>query len=869
MVVLASRTIACAAGFVASTLSVAAAGAAVTDDRPDGASQSAVWSDPWIADFCADEPGWTVIESNRPGRWSQPDTWGGSLPTYKSRVRIRHDVTFDGRAHAGSVCVEGSGALRFDPDKQTLLRVTTLTVGPDAILEIGRREQPVLRQAELVFADAPISPDADPGQYCNGLLVNGTLSIAGRPVGRSFVRLAREPRAGDRELLLETLAPDGWRPGDRVLVPDTRQHRADGRLSFRSHAEEARIAAVDGFAVRLDTPLLHDHRGAHAVDGQRPILPHVISLDRNVILRSERADGIRGHILLLDRARVDIGWAAFRDLGRTTLEVPDTAEFNEAGNATREPSNQIGRYALHLHHLTGPAQPPSDGWQFSLIGNVVENALKWSVVLHDSHFGLVRENVAYGFGGAGFVTEQGNESNNLFERNFAIEIVANEDVAVEIFPDGKNAEPMGGVRVVQRDLLGIGKREVVAFGTEGSGFWARLPHNRFVNNVAANLRYAGFNLNGYGMRQAARVPKAPGKAHRDRAVHLGPLRLLEFRGNEVYGAPFGLWTAYYAGVAPGGVGAYARNGAARIEDFVAWHTSHAGISSYHNNLLRLDRPVIRGDVNVAARNMERPSRGIALDTYRFYQNAQIGIHDANIQGHNIGIALPPFTDDQDPGRPNLTLVHGGFLASYVNIMEVGSSLPPGGDKTTVIREVEFGHMNKGQLPGFPPTPVSVWMNFEADFYHKRHAYATRPSRTFLMPTNGASYRLYFAEQSPWTKIPRDVCEPSLIARTSDAVAELEARERDLRKYFGPMRDLLYTVARRGLRLQRPASWPEEVTNAECWDKHGRAIAGELAPCADEACGNGRALDDVVGLAFPLATEDEPLLPALIREAALQ
>jgi hypothetical protein len=42
-----------------------------------------------------------------------------------------------------------------------------------------------------------------------------------------LARLAREPAAGDETLVFDQ-AVSGWMPGDRVVLPDTRQLRGNG-----------------------------------------------------------------------------------------------------------------------------------------------------------------------------------------------------------------------------------------------------------------------------------------------------------------------------------------------------------------------------------------------------------------------------------------------------------------------------------------------------------------------------------------------------------------------------------------------------------------------------------------------------------------
>src|SRR4029453_10500065 len=91
----------------------------------------------------------------------------------------------------------------------------------------------------------------------------------------------------------------------------------------------------------------------------------------------------------------------------------------EGAAVTHVGNNQIGRYPVHFHHLSGPTTPPPNG-QFVLKGSVIERSLKWPVAGHNSHYGVIEDNVAYNWKGAGFVTEDGSETEVIFRRNFAL-----------------------------------------------------------------------------------------------------------------------------------------------------------------------------------------------------------------------------------------------------------------------------------------------------------------------------------------------------------------------------------------------------------------------------------------------------------------
>ncbi len=154
-------------------------------------------------------------------------------------------------------------------------------------------------------------------------------------------------------------------------------------------------------------------------------LPHVADLSRNVVIASQNPLGTRGHALFTDRADVDVRYAHFDRMGRTTTSAPvDSTTYDATGNAIHIGTNQIGRYALHAHHLFGPSTPRADGYQFSFVGNALDGGTadtesqKWGIDVHGSHYGLIQANVVYNASGAGIATEDGSESYNLFDGNF-------------------------------------------------------------------------------------------------------------------------------------------------------------------------------------------------------------------------------------------------------------------------------------------------------------------------------------------------------------------------------------------------------------------------------------------------------------------
>ena len=345
------------------------------------------------------------VQSVASGSWSNGSTWqGGKVPTANHVVRIAagHTVTIDDTsAVAYTIAVDGK--LAFATNVNTRLKVTNLQVmagengmGTPGVLEIGTAPGtgagPVAAgvTAEIIIANSPLGGSvADPEQFGTGLMVLGRMTAHGTPRTPTVTRLATEPRAGNTTLTLSE-ASTGWRPGDRLVLPDTRHIKetevtGGGWINAVNQWEERTVQSIsaDGRTITLTTALQFDHLGARDLNGVLDFLPNVGNLTRNVIVRSESATGTRGHTIATHIANVDIRHALFKDLGRTTY-LPL--------NAT---TNHIGRYPVHMHHLSGPLPTPANGYQFTFIGNAVdggsvETRFKWGIAVHGSHYGLVQ-----------------------------------------------------------------------------------------------------------------------------------------------------------------------------------------------------------------------------------------------------------------------------------------------------------------------------------------------------------------------------------------------------------------------------------------------------------------------------------------------
>jgi hypothetical protein len=564
-----------------------------------------------------------TIRSASAGAWSSPATWiPARVPGPGDIVSIAHAVTFDSMAGDVDVIgIETGASLRFATAQPTRLKVATLMVLPGGRLEIGTPANPVHPSvtAEILIRNKPLDLGIDPDQYGTGLLsIDGIVTMHGAPKAPTFVRTAVEPRAGHTTLAVAQPV-FGWNVGDRILVPDTRQvptqHWFDP--SYPLHMEERTILAISGNSqtLTLSSPLAFDHRGARDADGTPTVLPngirllpHIANLTRNVVIRSENPSGTRGHTLYTSRSDVRIHYVQFQDLGRTRAVALD------------QTTNHIGRYPVHIHHVRGPANPTNTGYQFVLLGNAVNDSLKWPIAVHGSHFGLVRQNVVFGgsqLTGAGIAIEDGTETENLFEENFVASIRGH----------------------VNPRLSEPGTADGTTAGSAGECFWAAGFNNRLVNNVATGCRNTvqqivsgpGFKFIVQAGPYTARNPLVRGADMADPAqtVAVTPQNqpLLEFRGNEVYGLAADGMTVWHVGT--NGYDVNWGMSETLIQDFRVWHTYEAAIWNYPANRMVIEGLVYRID----------PSAGIiwwpSAVTSGDYRDAQLTVRGGSIHAGSI------------------------------------------------------------------------------------------------------------------------------------------------------------------------------------------------------------------------------------------
>ncbi len=629
-----------------------------------------------VPDFCANP---TVV-SSASGNWSDPATWSAKrVPGADDRVAVTHEVSYDVLSDATIACIDVRGHLRFATNANTRLKTKNLMVQEEGYLEIGSTAMPVASNvmAEIVIADQKIDRKIDPAELGAGIESLGKITMHGAAKGPEFLRLQQEALAGQTSLVVEQPL-NAWKTGDFLVIPDTRQLRDNQRgENYQPQDEKLEIAAVEGNRITLASAMKFAHKGAGDADGKLEFLPHVGNLTRNILVRSENPKGTRGHMIFMSHASIDLRYVEVREMGRTRLGVLDNTEFDESGKLQKLGTNQIGRYAIHFHHDFGPKQTPANGYQFTLIGNVVDSAPKWGVTVHNSHYGLVQDNVVYNTHGAGIVTEDGTETANVFDHNFALRSGGSGDFAPRSGYSGAGPDP----------------------GGEGAGFWFRGPNNYIRNNVAANADTFGFGL-AAGALGTVRVPSFK-SAETNKDADTEPLdttdaAVLEFANNEAYGA-------MQTGLAMGWNG--------EVRNFRVWNPSRHGVTATPTDKLVIDGITARGDRAVLQDEFETPT-GVWVGNY---VSKNIVIRGADVQGMRMGVQSPFFRADQrpEPGRGDGSMtIENGRFRDYVGI-SVGTSYRANSTndkplKMATVRNSVFAPLgNVARFENDPPAAISM------------------------------------------------------------------------------------------------------------------------------------------------------------------
>jgi PKD repeat protein len=691
-----------------------------------------------------------TIVSVKSGNWSDPTVWSlGRLPTTGDIVDINPGttVTYDVNSTVAlnTLEIQASATLAFRPDINTEVVVANFMVLEGGTLQVGTATTPIAANvvANIIIANQAINTTLDPQQFGTGLIVLGNVFMHGA-VKTPYMTLAQEAHAGDTALHLASPVT-GWMPGDDLELPDTRQITGDGATGYtyqpQWEALTVQSVSADGLTVYLNSALKYNHLGARDANGVLDYLPQVMNNGRSIMVSSASMTGTRGYTLYTDHANVDIEYAGFCEVGRTINAAADNTTFNSNGTVSHLGTNESDRYAMTVLDLVGPSTIPANGYQFTFIGNEVDNDgdgntknpsnIQWGLAVNNSFYGLVQYNNVWSVAGAGIGVEDAASSYNVFDHNF----VAN--------------------------VIGTSSRYDQQM--QGDAFWFHNPNNSITNNIAADINGSSWDVYSYGydidastgtlgggvgtMLVAAYEGADPSVAGQSKSVNMNDTPILAFSGNEVYGATQTGMTLWWVGTY--GDTFYTDAQVSVVKNFVAWNFSNLGFYGYPTNNVTIDGMVVRGDSS-QLNNQYLYVTGI---NFADYMTRNLVIQNADIQGMATGIEAP-FMVGRVPTM-DATLMQNSYLDNTDNIdvspprsVNGSNGLSP---MTLDITNITFAHPSAA--------PKSWWYDVSMSYIVSDSLGTSNfsiPQYVYVTNYNGISgdnFEIYYKQSAPAGAVP--------------------------------------------------------------------------------------------------------------------
>jgi hypothetical protein len=348
--------------------------------------------------------------------------------------------------------------------------------------------------------------------------------------------------------------------------------------------------------------------------------------------------------------------------------------------------NQIGRYALHFHHAIGKPRAPYIHYVY---GCVIERSAKWALAVHDTHFSLFSSNVIFVASGAGLILEDGNEAENVVEKNLVVGVygtgIRASDAAKGNLPNGIGIATEGSCYWLHGIFSNV-KDNI------GSTIWTRLPSDggpySGVDKGEFGFSFSVFNTHAQGSNLGYNMPLplfGGSRAGSDWTIRHACKTPIKFNGNEHMGPAWGGLTIWSIGrqafqlLNP-------QPDYVFISDFKCWGQHSKGIFFYQLSRVVFNRVWVRSSLNIGG---SYETYYTAANTASDYVAADIVMLDWNVQGTRTGIEIPDLRAndcDSSAGCPKAgaldqpqIVVKGGHISGVNCGVEVSSNWDKNGE----------------------------------------------------------------------------------------------------------------------------------------------------------------------------------------------
>jgi G8 domain len=421
--------------------------------------------------------------------WSNPATWGGTVPPAGATVVIPagKTVLLDTKVKVKGLTVNGT--LACGGNDIAIEADWVMVSGSQAKLACGTQAQPYKGKFNLALVGPRTDNIMGMGARVFGGMSGATIEMFGEP-RTGWTKLDATALKGSTTLALAD-TPTNWRAGMDIVIGSSSENPRE--------AEVRRIQSINGKSVTLSSALTFDHFGqrqsysgggkTYVADTRAP----VGLLSRNITIEGggdSAATQFGGHMMTMVSAKVYVSDVGFNRMGQKGL---------------------LGRYPIHWH-LAGDVR-----------GQFVNNSSIWEsynrcVTIHGTDNAWVEGNVCYNHLGHGYFMEDGTEQGNTLVNNLGVLTV----------------RPKAGEAVLESD------REVANASIGPAAFWVPNPNNTLIGNQAAGSDGSGF---WYSLddRQIVREGSP--------SVSINPRKtdLLKFENNIASGMPMGFSTCQKGG----------------------------------------------------------------------------------------------------------------------------------------------------------------------------------------------------------------------------------------------------------------------------------------------------------------------------------
>lgn len=389
--------------------------------------------------------------------WSNPDTWGGTIPAPGTDVTIPagQRVMLDTNISVASLQIDGE-LICTDRD----LNIKARWISVSGLFQCGTESRPYTNRLDIeLTGNDPSESIMGMGTKFLAAMRGGVISMHGEE-RTSWLMLDATINPGTKTLTVES--PPSWRNGDIIVVTST-----DDNMH---HAEVRQITNINGSVLTVNQDFNHRHFGeVQTYANQRrswnlDTRAEVALLTRNIRIHGDEAseqNGFGGHIMIMRNSAAFFSGVELYRLGQRGI---------------------LARYPFHWHL--------ADDVSGQYIRNsTITRSFNRCITVHGSHNAVVSDNVCFDHLGHGYFLEDGGETGNLFERNLGL-LTRRPDEAHALIPsdrlEGEAAKGPATFWISNGDNT---YRDNTAAGSDGLGFWYDTPER--VGGASASLsRYA-------------------------------------------------------------------------------------------------------------------------------------------------------------------------------------------------------------------------------------------------------------------------------------------------------------------------------------------------------------------------------------------